>query len=65
MPTPDDLKSFQRLQQGQNFDATLKLVAEYPRLPEELHNRFPSLAKHEENVKEWHQKLLIALKGGV
>lgn len=64
MPSPEALKSFIRLQQGQAFDASLKLVKEYPRLPEELHKRFPSLAKHEENVKKWHQELILALKGG-
>ena len=65
MPTASDLASFQRLQQGQQFDATMKLVAELPPIPQEVKARFPSMAKHEEAMKEWHNKLLIALKGGV
>lgn len=64
MPSPEALKSFTRLQQGQAFDATLKLVAELPPFPESVKKRFPEMVKHEEALKEWHQKLVIALKGG-
>lgn len=64
MPSDSDLKNFTRLQQGQAFDATLKLVAELPPVPEDVRKRFPSMAQWQVALKDWHQKLVIALKGG-
>jgi hypothetical protein len=64
MPSLADLKSLERIQQGVAFDATLKLVAELPAIPTEVVRRFPEMAKYNVAMKEWHQKLLLALKGG-
>jgi len=64
MPSANDLKNFARLQQGQAADATLKLVAELPPVPADVKKRFPSMMKHEEALKDWHQKLVLALRGG-
>lgn len=64
MPSLADLKSLERIQQGVAFDATLKLVAELPPVPDDVRKRFPSMVKYDLALKEWHQKLLIALKGG-
>lgn len=64
MPTPADKASYDRLQQGVQFDASLKLVAQFPVLPKTLHDRFPELAQYEMAVKDWHMQLLLALKGG-
>jgi len=58
------LKAFARLQQGAAFDATLRLVAELPVVPDEVKKRFPSMIKYDLELKEWHKRLLLALKGG-
>ena len=65
MPSADDKKNLARLQAGVQFDATLKLVAQLPPFPEDVKQRFPSLLQYEQNLKDWHQQLLIALKGGL
>jgi hypothetical protein len=64
MPTPADKASYDRLQQGVQFDTSLKLVSRFPRLPKTLHDRFPELAQYEKEVVDWHMDLLLALKGG-
>lgn len=64
MPTDIEKTGFNRLQQGVQFDATLKLVAAFPPMPKEVIDRFPEMAKHEAAVKEWHKALILALKGG-
>ena len=64
MPYEDDLKNFNRLREGQAFDSTMKLVAELPPVPEDVKKRFPSMAQYELAIKQWHQQLLVALKGG-
>lgn len=62
MPSDADKLNFARVQQGQGLDATLRLVAQLPAYPDDIKKRFPSMAKHEEALKEWHQKLLLSLK---
>lgn len=64
MPSDADLLSFSRLQGGVQFDSTLKLVAELPPIPKEVRERFPSMEKYDMALKDWHQKLVLALQGG-
>jgi len=64
MPSANDLKGFKRMQQSALSDDSLKLVANMPEFPPDLKKRFPSMEKHEQEVKEWNKKLIIALRGG-
>jgi hypothetical protein len=64
MPSADALKNFSRLQLGAATDTTERLVTELPKVPEDVKKRFPSMAQFEERQKEWHRKLLLALRGG-
>ena len=64
MPSAADLKNFRRIQNSAGVDDTQKLVSNMPSFPDEMKRRFPSLAKHEEDLKDWNKKLIIALRGG-
>ena len=64
MPSAQDLKQFQRVQNSAGSDDTAKLVANMPPYPDEVKQRFPSMARHEADQKEWIKELIIALRGG-
>lgn len=63
MPSAESLKHFSRLQLGAATDTTDRLVAELPKVPDDVKKRFPSMAKFEQDMAEWHRKLLLALRG--
>jgi len=64
VPSAEDLKAFTRLQKGAADDSASRLVAGLPKLPPDVKKRFPSMEKYEADMQDWHEKLLIALKGG-
>ena len=64
MPSANDLKIFKRLQIGAEFSTTAKLVANLPPLPLDVKQRFPSMIVYEQQLKDWHTKLVLSLCGG-
>jgi hypothetical protein len=63
MPSPQDLKMFQRIQASSTLDVAT-LVPKLPPLPETVKKRFPELVKWESDLETWHNKLVIAIRGG-
>lgn len=63
MPSDADRLSFQRRQNSVGVDDTQRIIANMPPYPKDLKDRFPSMAKHEDALKEWIKQLMMS--GGV
>lgn len=64
MPSAEDLKQWERLQNSAGFDDTAKLVENMPPVPSDVKQRFPSMHQYEEMQREWVIKLIKAIRGG-
>lgn len=64
MPSAEDLKQWERLQNSSGSDDTARLVENMPAIPTDVKQRFPSMLQYEEAQREWVVKLIKAIRGG-
>jgi hypothetical protein len=64
MPTAAELRMWKRIQASAPASLTQNLVANMPEHPADIKKRFPSMAKHDEKLKDWMKKLILGVSGG-
>ena len=62
MASEQDKLAFKRMQGSP--DNAASLIDKFPAYPQDVKDRFPSLAEHEQRIEEWRVKTNIALRGG-
>lgn len=63
MPSAGDQKSLDRINRTGDAD-NARMIPKFPALPEDLKARFPSLNEFEQRVREWEEKMGLAVRGG-
>lgn len=63
MPSAADKASLDRINRSGDSD-NAKMIPRFPEIPAEVKARFPSMKDFEQKVREWEEKMGIAIRGG-